>query len=47
MKIRKKILLYKITTMENRPIVQLEEFINDISFDIYDPKTDAILKKSL
>lgn len=33
--------------MENRPIAQLEEFINDIAFEVYEPKTDAIVKKSL
>jgi peroxiredoxin (alkyl hydroperoxide reductase subunit C) len=46
MNIRKNILSYKKIPMENMT-VQLEEFVNDISFDIYDPKSDAIVKKSL
>ncbi len=33
--------------MENTAKVQLEEFVNDISFDVYDPKSDAIVRKSL
>jgi len=33
--------------MENIPTVHLEEYINDIVLDIYDPKSDNVTRKSL
>lgn len=33
--------------MENTTTAQLEEHLNDMVFDIYDPKSDSVTRKSL